>query len=81
MTFVESMPPIVARVEFDERLLKKTELFGHLERIAKVVAQSLQQALAIEDQLKTMSLRSTADDVRRQLDNSGSTGLPFWYSF
>ena len=81
ITFVESMPPVGSRFEFDERLLKKTELFGHLERIAKIVAQSLQQALAIEDQLKTMSLRSTADDVRRQLDNLVPPGFPFGIPF
>jgi ATP-dependent helicase HrpA len=81
ITFVELMPLVSSRFEFDERLLKKTELFGHLERIAKVVAQSLQQALAIEDQLKTMSLRSTADDIRRQLDNLVPPGFPFGIPF
>ena len=81
MTFVESMPPIVARDGFDERLLKKTELFGHLELTAKLVAQSLQQALAIEDQLKTMSLRTTAEDVRKQLDHLIPTGFPFGIPF
>ena len=81
ITFVELMPLVSSRFEFDERLLKKTELFGHLERIAKIVAQSLQQALAIEDQLKTMSLRSTADDVRRQLDNLVPPGFPFGIPF
>jgi ATP-dependent helicase HrpA len=80
-TFVESMSPVSSRLGFDERLLKKTELFGHLERIAKVVAQSLQQALAIEDQLKTMSLRITVDDVRRQLDNLIPPGFPFGIPF
>ena len=81
MTFVESMPPVGSRAEFDERLLMKSELFGHLEGIAKLVAQSLKQALAIEDQLKIMSVRTTADDVRRQLDRLIPSGFPFGIPF
>jgi ATP-dependent helicase HrpA len=81
MTFVESMSPVSSRRGFDERLLKKTELYGHLERIAKVVAQSLQQSLAVEGQLKTMSLRITVDDVRKQLDSLIPAGFPFGIPF
>ncbi|MGV0033455.1 MAG: ATP-dependent RNA helicase HrpA [Candidatus Azotimanducaceae bacterium WSBS_2022_MAG_OTU7] len=81
VTFVESMPPVRSRAEFDERLLRKTELFGHLEQIAKIVAQSLQQSLAIEDRLKTLPVRATAVDVRRQLDSLISSGFPFGIPF
>ena len=52
-----------------------------MERIAKIVAQSLQQALALEGKLKAMSLRMTTDDVHKQLDNLIPAGFPFGIPF
>jgi ATP-dependent helicase HrpA len=80
-TFIEGRTPVRSRSGFEERLELKTELFANLEQVAKIVAGVLKNSLALQDRLKTLSVKETAADLDEQLENLVPDGFPYGIPF
>ncbi len=81
ITFVEGLPPVRDRISFDQRLQKKSELFERLSDLSRIVGQTLKQSMAIQDQIKSLSVTETAEDISFQLDRLLPATFPAGISF
>ncbi|MFT7219459.1 MAG: ATP-dependent helicase HrpA [Candidatus Azotimanducaceae bacterium] len=79
--FIEGERKVQTESEYEIRVGKKSQLFEQLDHIARIVASSLKQGMALDDRIKEMRAIGIANDLQQQLQRLLPPEFPFGVPF